>query len=221
MSNHVSSSSGSNWNITKFIIALTGLITAAATLYVALNNGSHPPPPTSAPGVYGATRESSSPAPNDPPTPSPADSIPTVAQIARLQQETRDAFREGRLAEAEILLRETEGQIRTALQHLPEDTEYLVLEGFHHKNVATYHKLSGDDQTEGVHLAQAKRVFESVLVLDDQNANAWLGLGNIYLLRCEIDEAESAIDKALIINPEHPSALNDKALIPRHRVACE
>lgn len=218
MSNHVSSSSGSNWRITKFIIALTGLITAAVTLYVALNNGFPPPDPTSTsvPGGHRITEEPPNTEPTDAPTPTPTDSIPTAAQIARLQQETIDAFKEGRLAEAKILLKEIEEMTNEALRHAPEDTDLLNLDGYHHKNVAwQYQELSMSDQKMD-ELTEAEQSFRLVISLDDRNAVAWNGLGNVYLLRCNREKAEEYIQTALEINPEYPAAKHDLAIIPSY-----
>ncbi len=44
-------------------------------------------------------------------------------------------------------------------------------------------------------------------------AEAWIGRGNVYLLRNQSDEAFADIDQALAIKPDHPDAVFNKSLL--------
>lgn len=217
MSSGVSGSSGGSWNITRFIIALTGLITAV-TAFLAVFElppfGTTPATPT----VSVTLRPT-----ENPPTraPTPAESIPTAQEIYDLQAQSLQAIKDGRLAEADALLEEVEDLTNTALRHSPEDTYLLNLDGYHHKNVALlYRQLDMRGEDFAGQLTEAEKSFQLVLSLATEDPGAWNGLGSVYLLRCQLEKGEEYIRRALEIKPDYDAAMRDLEAIPAFERYC-
>ncbi len=137
--------------------------------------------------------------------------------VYHLQNETFVAIGEGRLAEADNLLQQTEDLIEDALKRWPDDTALRNLQGYHHKNVAIeYRALSMRDAADD-HLHQAEKAFRLILMQDKNDASAWNGLGSVHAMRGELDKAEVYIQKALAIQPNYGAAKQDLAMIQAYK----
>jgi tetratricopeptide (TPR) repeat protein len=217
MGEEASGDSGTNWRITKFIVAITALITAIVTLVGLVPEPFDP--------FFGSDQG---------PLITPSSEEPTVQErvatrispesmkieIVHLQEEALNALKAGRLAEADSKLQQAEDLIDDALSQWPADIDFLNLRGYHHKNFAIeYQRLSMDEKADE-HLDIAEKSFRLILSLDEEDAGAWNGLGSVYILRCELDQAEEYIRIALDINPEYGPARRDLDRIPAFREAC-
>jgi hypothetical protein len=227
MSKTTSNNSGSDWPVTKFIIAITGLITAFAGLWVVAGNLPGPTP-TPTPRVEarpaGDVERPPDPQPTNTPRPT-STSLPSrtsiLREVNRLQAEAIAALASGNLLEANNLLEQSESLIDEALDRWPEDLEFMNLRAYHYKNMAmSLLRLEMDSEMED-YLVEAERWFRLVHSVDPENAAAWNGLGSVYLLRCEIDEGEAFIKKALELNPNYAAAERDLEKVPQFRNWCD
>lgn len=134
-------------------------------------------------------------------------------EIYRLQRETIDALKARRLSEADRKLEQTDDLIDDGLKQWPENLLLLNLKGYHHKNVAMEYQRLSMSESADEHLDIAEKTFRLILTQDENDANAWNGLGSVYMLRYKPDQAEAYIRKALEINPEHSGAKHDLAYI--------
>lgn len=136
-------------------------------------------------------------------------------QVASLEQTGLAALAERRLAEADIALQQAEELLANALQHAPNDTNLLNLNGYLHKNWAMqYQRLSMQKQSEE-QLIEAERAFKLVLDLNNKDPGALNGMGSVSLLRGDLKAAESYIRQALAVLPNYPAAQDDLAVIEK------
>jgi Flp pilus assembly protein TadD len=64
-------------------------------------------------------------------------------------------------------------------------------------------------------LNEAEMAFKLVLSVDSEDPGALNGLGSVYILRGNLDLAESYVRRALEILPDYEAAKQDLALIER------
>ena len=67
------------------------------------------------------------------------------------------------------------------------------------------------------HLDTAEKTFRIILTQNENDVNAWNGLGSVYWLRQKLDQAEKCMRKALEIDPEHSAAKQDLATLLKQR----
>jgi len=137
--------------------------------------------------------------------------------VAYLQMEALDALDEGHLLEAELAIIEAEDLIDYALSQSPGDSAVLNQDGCLHRNLATvYQRLSLNNQEEH-NLGHAERSFRLMISFDSENADAWKSLGDVHILRDDLDRAEECVRKALDLNPDYEAARKDLTWILAHQ----
>jgi hypothetical protein len=162
-----------------------------------------------------------SPTPTSIPTKRPSPTSTSVSlpelerQINDLELDGLKALREGRLTDANVKLKAAEDLLNEALAHTPNDIILLNLKGCLHKNWAIqYRSLSMNDAFRE-QLNEAEMAFKLVLSVDSEDPGALNGLGSVYILRGNLDLAESYVRRALEILPDYEAAKQDLALIER------
>ncbi len=126
------------------------------------------------------------------------------AGIRALQHHDRTA--------AEKAFREAEAKVTRGLEEAPKDLMYLNLKGYNCKNRAMLSPNQAPDQ-----LANAEKLFRSVLAAEPEDPSAWNGLGSVAILRGDLDDAETYIRRALKILPDYPAAKHDLGIIDEQR----
>ncbi len=134
-------------------------------------------------------------------------------EVAQLQKQAVVALKEGHLTRADLAMQEADELIHDALDRAPGDIEVLQQEGCLHRNIAAaYQQAAMNNQVEQ-NLSEAEHAFRLIISFDYDNANAWKNLGDLYILRNELDQAEECVRKAIELNPDHQAARNDLAWI--------
>jgi tetratricopeptide (TPR) repeat protein len=138
-------------------------------------------------------------------------------EVAYLQKAAIDALEAGRLGEADIALIEAEALISAALSRSPDDSAILYQNGCLHRNVATvYQRLAMGPQVEQ-NLGHAERAFRLIVSFHSDDPCAWKNLGDIYILRDDLDRAEACVRKALELDPGYEAARDDLTWILAHQ----
>jgi len=94
----------------------------------------------------------------------------------------------------------------------PRDARSIALEGFIAKTLAQIDEAKGEMGQWAEHLAKAEQLFKEAISLDDQDASAFNGLGNVYHARGQLEEAIDKYKRAIALTPNYTAAFNDLAL---------
>jgi tetratricopeptide (TPR) repeat protein len=154
----------------------------------------------------------------DRPPPQPIEpSQPLSVQIGDLERMGREALEKGQIAKADAALQEAERLINDALRESPNDLTLLNLKGYLFKDWAyTYRMLSMENKAVE-NIDEAERIFRHALSIDADNASALNGLGSVYFMLGDLDQAEENVRKALAIDPNYEAAQHDLELIQKQR----
>ena len=129
--------------------------------------------------------------------------------VAYLQKEAVDALGAGHLTKADLAMQEADALIHFALTRSPGDLQLLDQDGCLHRNIAAaYQRASMNNQVEE-NLGDAERSFRLIISFDQDNSRAWKSLGDIYIMRNELDRAEQCVRKAIELDPQYKAARND------------
>jgi len=93
----------------------------------------------------------------------------------------------------------------------PLDVFALTVRGFIAKGRGQIYQDTGDQDQSKQYFLEARRLFEGVLKLDPQNAQAYLGLGGVSHGLGDLDGAITVFQKALELQPENPMIWHDLA----------
>ena len=137
--------------------------------------------------------------------------------IAYLQIKAINALHEGRLQDADNALLEAEALINYALNRSPDDRAILNQAGCLHRNVALVYERFALDEQVAENLSDAAHSFRLMISFDYQDASAWKSLGDVYILRDELDQAESCVRTAMELDPDYEAAQHDLTWILEHR----
>jgi len=110
---------------------------------------------------------------------------------------------------AEEGLSKAERYIKTAWQYNSEDPHVDVQLGYIQKELAQRYFGTGKHQKAQTYLQKAETNFKRALGVDENNASAYNGLGNIYYLRADYDHAIQYSGKATELYPKYLFAYFD------------
>ncbi len=142
---------------------------------------------------------------------------PIIREVASAQSKYMDALQGNDLTTAEVALAQSEAELEKALNKLPDDLMVLNLKGYHHKNLAINYSQAKQDDKVPAELAKAEQTFQQIIKLNPKDASALNGLGSVAIMRNDLDQAETYINRALEIEPNYPEAQHDLKLIERIR----
>lgn len=136
-------------------------------------------------------------------------------RLNRAQHEALDVMRRDK-AGAIALIDRNLTDIDKALQSFPNDPGFLVLKGYAAKNVYMSSKNLLDSDRRAHYLGTARKSFTKVLEMDNNNAAAHNGMGNVLFFEGRFDEAIEEHDIALrLTNGSYAAAEHDKKLVER------
>lgn len=98
----------------------------------------------------------------------------------------------------------------------PQDSYLQVMRGYFHKNIAMAKRNLNQLEDFELSLNQAEKVFNTIVAENPADASAWNGMGSVNMLRGNLNEALSNIDRALEIKPDYPAALSDRKTVIGH-----
>lgn len=98
----------------------------------------------------------------------------------------------------------------------PQDINLLEMRGYMLKDWALVCQDLSKTEEADEHLKTAEAAFQAVLKRQP-SANAYNGLGSVYILRGDLDRAEQEIRRALQLKPGYEAAKHDLALIQQRR----
>jgi tetratricopeptide (TPR) repeat protein len=134
-------------------------------------------------------------------------------EVAQLQQQVVVALEAGNLTRADLAMQEADTLVHTALDRAPGDAAVLQQDGCLHRNIAAaYQRVAMHNQAER-NLSHAEHAFRLIISFDYENANAWKSLGDLYILRNELNRAEQCVRKAIELDPDYQAARDDLAWI--------
>lgn len=128
-----------------------------------------------------------------------------------LQKQYFDALERDRDAAVALeLAHEALRLLDQALPLYPEDPWLKVTRGYFRKNESmALRRLERDDEADKA-LAEAERVFGTMLTEDPEDAGAWNGRGSVAAIRGDYQEALEFVDRALEIDPTYDAARRDR-----------
>jgi tetratricopeptide (TPR) repeat protein len=119
-------------------------------------------------------------------------------------------------AEALKLVQKTQAYLDRVMPLYPQDGILKVTRGYLFKNEAmALLRLKRTDEAR-VALDRGEIIFRTMLEEIPDDPSAWNGLGSIESIRGNFEKALEYIDRALIIAPNYPAALQDKQQILEH-----
>lgn len=134
---------------------------------------------------------------------------PTIVEVSNLETEGIAALNAGDVAKAEEKFQKSDAVLTKALDVEPEDTMFLSLKGYHHKNLAAeYSKLDMREKRDK-ELTKADNAFKKVIARQPKNPSALNGMGSVEILRNNLEQGEKYKRDALKVAPALPSAKRD------------
>lgn len=125
------------------------------------------------------------------------------------QLRANEMIRQENFGLAEEDLNKAELYIRTAWQYNSEDPDVDVQLGYTQKELAQWHIGAGRYQKAQPYLQKAETNFKKALGVDEKNASAYNGLGNIYYINRNYDNAIQHCEKATELAPKYLFAYFD------------
>jgi tetratricopeptide (TPR) repeat protein len=116
-------------------------------------------------------------------------------------------------AEAEETLYKAQSYVEAALKYNAASPTLVTLLGYTHKDLTQLYRAQGKHDRARENLERAEKYFEAALELDAHNASAHNGIGNIYLLKGDYEEAIQWSTKATELEPKYLFAYHDLALL--------
>jgi tetratricopeptide (TPR) repeat protein len=138
-------------------------------------------------------------------------------RVAGLQQEAIFALDAGHYVEAELATHRAELLLKDALSRSTGNTDILYQSGCLHRNLALVCQHLALEEQREENLALAERSFRLAVSFDSNDPGAWKNLGNVYILRDELDKAEGCMRRAIEIDPGYQAAQDNLAWILAHQ----
>ena len=89
--------------------------------------------------------------------------------------------------------------LQQVLQRTPENARVLVLVGRIH--------------LQANRMDDAEKSFRAAVAVNEQNPEAWAGLGDVYDTRKDLKQAQESYEKSLALKPDQPEAANSLGLV--------
>jgi len=135
---------------------------------------------------------------------------------AEVQARSVNMMQKGKLSSARSLINENLKAVEEALNSFPNDPDFNALMGFTLKDVYQSSKNFLAPLQRQAYLNRAQSYFETALQLDQNNASAHNGMGNVLFFQGKFDEAIKEYDKAIILaGNNYPAAEHDRNLAYR------
>lgn len=138
-------------------------------------------------------------------------------KVANLQKNAILALDAGHYVEAELAIHRAELLLQDALSRSTGNTDILYQSGCLHRNLALVCQRLALEEQRDDNLDLAERSFRLAVSFNNNDPDAWKNLGDIYILREDMQRAEGCMRRAIAIDPQYQAAQDNLAWILAHK----
>jgi len=140
-----------------------------------------------------------------------------LPQLHQLESQSAAALQEADWDKADALLQKEEALLAEKLSQSPDDVMLLNYRGYLSKNKAVLGRHGKRKHNVDEELRNAERDFHGIVQRDPKDPSAWNGLGNVAIVRGDLDAAEKYARKAITVAPRYRAAKGDLEHIQKLR----
>lgn len=140
--------------------------------------------------------------------------------IYRKQDELLGYLGQNQVTEARAIQSILDKEIKEALAREEGDPYIFAVAGYHYKNaymIENWDAIQAEEAPPSELLEKAESYFHRAMAIEPNDPSSWNGIGNVLLLRRDLDAAEFFIKKAIEMEPRYAAAKHDLLLIERLR----